>query len=61
MEKYIKFEVWAAASTPTGRGTFIGSTPIYEQAVNACRGAKKNGKTWFIRGVLPSGEKVFFW
>ena len=46
--KYIAYEVYECPIKPTECGKYIGKTPIYEQAFNACRNAEKHGKNYHI-------------
>ena len=58
MENYIGYEVYECPKNPTEHGKYIGKTPIYEQALNACKDAKEHGKNYFIKGIKPDGTKV---
>ena len=56
---YDHFEVYSCPEKPTEEGTYIGKTPMYEQAVNACKNAEAVGKSYFIKAVDRSGKKFF--
>ena len=56
--RYNSFEVYYCPKNPCEEGTYAGRTPVYWQAVSACENAERSGKSCFIKGVLPSGEKV---
>lgn len=58
MNKYVKYEVLEAPSSPTEYGTHIFTTPVYEQAVDGVRKAKEQGKIYFIKGIKEDGTKV---
>lgn len=58
MENYIRYEVYECPKSPTEHGKYIGKTPIYEQALNACNNAKDCGKSYFIKGIKADGTKV---
>lgn len=60
LKKYVSFEVYESPQNPTEHGKYISKTPIYEQAEMACKNAAKAGKSYFIKGVTPDGEKVMF-
>ena len=63
---YSFFEVYACPSAPTEKGSYIGASPVYEQAQGAVdrhnaeirRGAA--GSAWFVRGVRSDGTRVTF-
>jgi len=55
---YVSFEVYRCPDDPRGEGSYVGKTSVYWQALSACENGNKSGKTYFIKGVLPSGEKV---
>lgn len=56
--EYTSYEVYECPMKPTEYGKYIGKTPIYEQALNACRNAKEHGKSYFIKGIKSDGTKV---
>lgn len=59
-KNYIGYEVYECPKNPTEHGKYIGKTPIYEQALDACNNAKNHGESYFIKGIKADGTKVLF-
>lgn len=58
MKKYIGFNIYECPKKPTEKGKYIGKTPIYAQAKRVCENAKRNGKSYFIKGVDTNGNET---
>ncbi len=61
-----RYEVYRCPQSPQETGEYIGSTPIREQAEEACcrynaeQALRGSPDRWFVKGVTPAGEKVTF-
>ena len=56
--KYKGFAIYECPEKPTEYGKYIGKTPLYEQAVTTCENAKKQGKSYFIKGIKEDGTEI---
>ena len=56
--KYISYRIYTTPSKPTEHGEYVARCPIYEQARGFCELGAKRGKSYFIKGVTPSGEEI---
>lgn len=60
------YEVYECPEKPTERGRYIGASPVYDQAAQAVErhnAEYRHGKArsaWFLKGVLPNGDRVVF-
>lgn len=56
------YRIFKCPNTPTGRVEYIGSTPIYEQALAAvegyCEAGKATGDVYALSAVLHNGKEV---
>ena len=53
--KYMSYELYKCPSSPTETGTYVGKTPILEQALQA---AERSNNRLFVKGVRENGERV---
>lgn len=56
--KFISYHIYTTPSKPTERGEYVTKCPIFEQACDFCELGAKRGKSYFIKGVTPSGEEI---
>lgn len=62
MENYTieGYKIYEAPKNPTENGTYIGKTPILEQAETAVNNAKEQGKVYFIKAVCSDGIERYY-
>lgn len=56
--EYIYYHVCECPQHPTEEGRVYCKTPILEQAQAIVKHGKERGRSFFIKGVKPDGEKV---
>lgn len=56
---FVRYDIYQAPDTPTDRGTFIGSTPIPEQAEGAVIAAARRGLLYFMKGITANGAEWY--
>ena len=56
------YKIFKCPNTPTGKGEYIGKTPIFEQALAAVEGynekGKANGEVYALSAVLKDGTET---
>lgn len=57
---YVGYAIYECPKRPTEQGTYIGKTPLIEQAIAACENAAKEGKSYLIKGIQADGTEVLF-
>lgn len=55
---YVAYAIYECPKKPTEKGKYIGKTPIFQQAMDACENAKKEGKNYFIKGIQEDGTEI---
>lgn len=56
---FSSFEVYEGPDDPAGKRKYVGSTPLWDQALTAVKNAAKRGKTYLILGVRDDGTHAW--